>query len=263
MEPNKKLTTEGIISRIAALTEEQKTKLTYLIKSYNENQQKITICCFSAPKSADNNIIVFTEDRKIYKGYEYQEEKEGYDSIENILWNVIEPISEAMPFIKMLRLVDPQDYDVFSSGINMKKISNIKDIMNDIIEMVEVDFMKEVFVVETLSPLAEHSSASDVLAHIIKHIVKNSTLVKVSKSSINDDYIIKVLYGIQLEFTKLLTPAEYKISEHCSGYMCTMEGGINVSHDYFIPYATEDDSVTAEFSASAYENGESPLIIIK
>ena len=261
MEPNKKLTTEGIISRIAALTEEQKTKLTYLIKSYNENQQKITICCFSAPKSADNNIIIFTEDRKIYKGYEYQEEKEGYDSIENILWNVIEPISEAMPFIKMLRLVDPQDYDVFSSGINMKKISNIKDIMNDIIEMVEVDIMKKVFEVETLSPLAEHSSTSDVLAHIIKHIVKNDASVCVIPT--NSDYIIKVLYGTQLEFTKLLTPAEYKISEHCSGYMVTMDGGINVSHDYFIPYTIEEDSVTAEFSASAYENGESPLIIIK
>ena len=211
METNKKLTTEGIISRIAALTEEQKTKLTNLIKSYNENQQKITICCFSAPKSADNNIIVFTEDRKICKGYEYQEEKEGYDSIENILWNVIEPISEAMPFIKMLRLVDPQDYDVFSSGINKKKISNIKDIMYDIIEMVEVDFMKEVFVVETLSPLAEHSSTSDVLTHIIKHIVKNDASV-CTIPAINNDYIIKVLYGTQVEFLKRLTPGEYKIS---------------------------------------------------
>lgn len=120
---------------------------------------------------------------------------------------------------------------------------------------------EDVFAIETLSPLAEHSSTSDVLAHIIKHIVKNSTLVKVSKSSINDDYIIKVLYGIQLEFTKLLTPVEYKISEHCSGYMVTMDGGINISHDYFIPYAIEEDSVTAEFSTSAYENGEPPFIM--
>ena len=130
-------------------------------------------------------------------------------------------------------------------------------------EMVEGDLTKKVFAVETLSPLAEHSSTSDVLAHIIKHIVKNDALVQVSRSTITNDYIIKVLYGIQLELAKVITPAECKISEHCSGYMCTMEGGINVSHDYFIPYATEDDSVTAEFSASAYENGESPLIIIK
>ena len=130
-------------------------------------------------------------------------------------------------------------------------------------EMVEGDLTKKVFAVETLSPLAEQSPTSDVLAHIIKHIIKNAALVQASKSAINNDYIIKVLYGIQLEIVKVLTPAEYKISEHCSGYMVTMEGGINVSHDYFIPYATEDDSVTAEFSASAYENGESPLIIIK
>ena len=129
--------------------------------------------------------------------------------------------------------------------------------------MVEGDLTKKVFAVETLSPLAEQSPTSDVLAHIIKHIIKNAALVQASKSAINNDYIIKVLYGIQLEIVKVLTPAEYKISEHCSGYMVTMEGGINVSHDYFIPYATEDDSVTAEFSASAYENGESPLIIIK
>jgi hypothetical protein len=133
-------------------------------------------------------------------------------------------------------------------------------------EMVEGDLTKKVFAVETLSPLAEQSPTSDVLAHIIKHIIKNAALVQASKSAINNDYIIKVLYGTQLEILeiiKVLTPAEYKISEHCSGYMVTMEGGINVSHDYFIPYATEDDSVTAEFSASAYENGESPLIIIK
>ena len=122
---------------------------------------------------------------------------------------------------------------------------------------------EEVFTVavETLLPLAEHSSTSDVIAHIVKHIVKNDALVCVTKSALNDDYIVKVLYDTKLELTRVITPKDYRISAHCSGYMCTMEGGINVSHDYFIPYAIEDDSVTAEFSASAYENGEPPLII--
>jgi len=133
--------------------------------------------------------------------------------------------------------------------------------MDDIIEMVEGDPTKKVFTVavETLSPLAEHSTTSDILTHIVKHIVKNDALVCVT--SANCDYIVTVLYSTQLELSQIITPANYKISEHCSGYMCTIDGGINVSHDYFIPYAIEEDSVTAEFSASAYENGEPPLII--
>lgn len=115
------------------------------------------------------------------------------------------------------------------------------------------------FKIETLSPLAEHSLDMEVIIHIIKHIVKNDNVLvrTVVKGS---DCIVNVLYDTKLELTRVITPKDYKISAHCSGYMCTMDCGINVSYDYFIPYAIEED-VTAEFSASAYENGESPLIM--